>query len=130
MSRGAFAGPGQQRRQVERVPRRVSGVALAEQLDVAHGLVERAQAERREQATHLLGDEEQIGLHHLRRPGELGAQLGALRRDPDRARVEVTRAHHQAALGQQERGAERELVRAEQRRDDDVAARLEAAVDA
>ena len=49
---------------------------------------------------------------------------------PDRAGVEVARAHHQAALGEQQRRAERELVGAEQRRDDDVAAGLEAAVDA
>ena len=42
----------------------------------------------------------------------------------------MARAHHQAALGEQQRGAERVLVGAEQRRDDDVAAGLEAAVDA
>ena len=42
----------------------------------------------------------------------------------------MARAHHQAALGEQQRRAERVLVGAEQRRDDDVAAGLEAAVDA
>ena len=66
----------------------------------------------------------------LGRAGELRPQLGPLARDPDRAGVEVARAHHQAALGEQQRGAERVLVRAEQRRDDDVAPGLEAAVDA
>ena len=52
-----------------------------------------------------------------------------MRRDADRARVEVARAHHQAALRDQQRRPERDLVRAEQRRDDDVAAGLDAAVD-
>ena len=42
----------------------------------------------------------------------------------------MARAHHQAALGEEERGPERELVRAEQRRHDDVAPGLEAAVHA
>ena len=42
----------------------------------------------------------------------------------------MTRAHHEAALGEQQRGAERVLVGSEQRRDDDVSTGLEAAVDA
>jgi hypothetical protein len=79
---------------------------------------------------NLERDEAEVRLDHLRRPGELLAQLGPLARDPHRARVQVARAHHQAALGEQQRRAERELVRAEQRGDDDVAPGLEAAVDA
>ena len=120
----------EERGEVERVGGRVAGAALPEQVDPADGLVERPQAEPREVLAHVERDEPQVRLHHLGRARELRAQLGALAGDPDRARVEVARAHHQAALGEEERGAERELVRAEQRRDDDVAAGLEAAVDA
>ena len=42
----------------------------------------------------------------------------------------MARAHEQAALREQQRRPERDLVRAEQRGDDDVAAGLDAAVDA
>ena len=42
----------------------------------------------------------------------------------------MARPHHQAPLGEQQRSAERVLVGSEQRRDDDVSTRLEAAVDA
>ena len=52
-----------------------------------------------------------------------GAQLRPLRRDPDRAGVEVARPHHQAALCDQQRRAERDLIGTEQRSDDDVTAR-------
>src|SRR5207237_10054142 len=50
-------------------------------------------------------------------------------RGPDGTRVDVARAQHQATLGQEQRGAEADLVGAEQRGDDDVASRLDAAVD-
>ena len=62
-------------------------------------------------------------------PRELLAQLRVLRRDADRARVEVADAHHDAAAHDERRGGEAELLGAEQRRDDDVAARLQLAVD-
>ena len=61
-------------------------------------------------------------------PGEALPQLGILRRDPDRARVEMAGAHHHAARGDQRRGREAHLVGAEQRGDDDVAAGLQLAV--
>ena len=56
-------------------------------------------------------------------------ELRPLARDHG-AGVEVARAHHQAAFGEEERGPERELVRAEQRCHDDVPPGLEPAVDA
>ena len=62
-------------------------------------------------------------------PGEPLAQLGVLRRDADRARVEVADAHHDAAAHDQRRRREAELLGAEQRGDDDVAAGLQLAVD-
>ena len=62
-------------------------------------------------------------------PGEALAQLGVLRGDADRARVEVADPHHHAARHHQRRGGEAELLGAEQRADDDVAAGLQLAVD-
>src|SRR3712207_7699563 len=55
----------------------------------------------------------------------LRAQLGALCRDADRARIAVARAHHDAALGQEGSGAEAVLVGPEQRRDQDIASGLD-----
>ena len=57
------------------------------------------------------------------------AQHRVLRRDADRAGVEMALAHHDAAGGDQRRGGEAELVGAEQRADHDVAAGADAAVD-
>jgi hypothetical protein len=55
-------------------------------------------------------------------PVEALAQHRVLRRDADRAGVEMALAHHDAARRDQRRGGEAELVGAEQRADDDVAA--------
>ena len=60
--------------------------------------------------------------------GELLAQLRVLRGDADRAGVQVADAHHDAAERDQRRGGEAELLGAEQRGDDHVAAGLELAV--
>ena len=60
--------------------------------------------------------------------GELLAQPRVLRGDADRAGVQVADAHHDAAERDQRRGGEAELLGAEQRGDDDVAAGLELAV--
>mmetsp|Transcript_20954 Transcript_20954/g.80705 ORF Transcript_20954/g.80705 Transcript_20954/m.80705 type:complete len:801 (-) Transcript_20954:283-2685(-) len=60
--------------------------------------------------------------------GELLAQHRVLSCHAHRAGVEVALAHHDAALGHQRRGGEAELVRAQQRADDDVAAGLHLAV--
>ena len=62
-------------------------------------------------------------------PVNLLAQLGVLRGDADRARVEVALAHHDAARRDERRGGEAELLGAEQRGEDDVAPGLELAVD-
>ena len=129
-ARGPFGAPADERRQVEAVDRHVARATLREALHAPDGVVERAQAERREQAPHLLGDEEEVRLHHLGRPAELLPQLRPLGRDPDGAAVEVARAHHETALREQERRPERVLVGTEQRGDDDVAPGLEAAVGA
>ena len=60
---------------------------------------------------------------------EAGPQLGVLGRDADRTGVEVADPHQDAARHHERRGGEAELLGPEQRRDDDVAAGLELAVD-
>ena len=61
--------------------------------------------------------------------GEALAQYRVLRRDADRASVEMALAHHDAAGGDQWRGRETELVGAEHCPDHDIAAGPEPAVD-
>ena len=92
-------------------------------------LLDRAQPERGEVLAHLLGDELEEVLDELGLAGEALAQLGVLGRDADRAGVEVADAHHHAARDDERGGREPELLGAEQRRDDDVAAGLQLAVD-
>ena len=115
---------GDQRRQVERL-----AAALAQQVGAADGLVERAQAERREDLAQLLGDVQEVRDDLLGRAREAPAQLGILRGDAHRAGVEVADAHHDAARRDQRCGREGELLGAEQRRDEHVASRAERAVD-
>ena len=90
----------------------------------ADQVVVAAHAEPRHQLARLLGDEEQVVDDVLRRALEALAQLRILRRDADRAGVQVAGAHHDAARGDQRGGREADLVGAEQRGDDDVASRL------
>ena len=88
----------------------------------------RAHAEAAHQLAHLVGDVEEEVDDVLGLALEALAQLGVLRGDPDRARVQVAGAHHDAARRDQRGGREAHLVRAQQRGDDDVAARLDLAV--
>ena len=87
-----------------------------------------AEAERGEVLAHLLGDVLEERLDELGLAAEPLAQLGVLRRDADRAGVEVADPHHDAAGDDERRGGEAELLGAEQRGDDDVPAGLELAV--
>ena len=98
--------------------------AGVEQVDAADGLVDRAQAQGGEELAHLLGDELEEGHDVLGLAGEPLAQLGVLGGHAHRAGVQVAHAHHDAALDHQRGGGEAELLGAEQRRDDDVAAGL------
>ena len=91
--------------------------------------LERAEAQLRHDLAQLLGDEEEVVDDVLGLAGEALAQHRVLRRDADRAGVEMALAHHDAAGGDQRRGGEAELVGAEQRADRDVAAGAQAAVD-
>ncbi len=89
----------------------------------------RAIAELGHQLAHFLGDEEEEVDDVLGLADEALAQHRVLRRDADRAGVEMALAHHDAAGRDQRRGREAELVGAEQRADHDVAAGAHAAVD-
>ncbi len=99
-----------------------------EQVGAADQIVEAADAELRHQLARFLGDEEEVVDDVLGLAGEFLAQHRILRRDADRAGVQVALAHHDAARCDERRGGEAEFVRAEQRADDDVAAGLHLAV--
>ena len=99
-----------------------------ERVEAADHLVDRAEAELGHQLAGLLGDHEQVVHHVLRLAAEHLPQVGVLRGDADRARVEVALPHHDAAERDQRRGAEAELLGAQQRGDHHVAAGLQAAV--
>ncbi len=90
---------------------------------------QRPEAELRHDLAHFLGDEVEEVDDVFGLTGELLAQLGVLGGDAHRARVEVADAHHHAAHDDEGRGGEPELLGAEQRADDDVAAGLHLAVD-
>ncbi len=105
------------------------GAILVEDFGLADHLVERAEAQRGHHLAHFLGDEEEVVDDVLGLAGEARAQDRVLGRDADRAGVEMALAHHDAAGRDQRRGGEAELVRAQQRADDDVAAGAQAAVD-
>ena len=103
--------------------------ALVEHLHLADHFVERAIAHLGHQFAHFLGDEEEEIDDVLGLADEALAQHRVLRRDADRTGVEMALAHHDAARRDQRRRGEAELVGAEQRADDDVAAGAHAAVD-
>ncbi len=86
-------------------------------------------AELGHQLAHFLGDEEEEVDDVLGLALEALAQHRVLRRNTDRAGVEVTLAHHDAAGRDQRCGGKAELVGAEQRADHDVAAGADAAID-
>ena len=111
-----------------RLPMR-DALARVEKIAAPDQLVEATNAQLRHQLAHFLGDEEEKVDDVLGLSAEPLAQLRVLRRDADRARVQMTLAHHDAAGDDQRRRREAELVGAEHRADDDVAAGLHLAVD-
>ena len=102
---------------------------LVEHLHLPDHLIELAEAHRRHQFAHFLGDEEEEVDDVLRLALEALAQHRVLRRNADRAGVEMALAHHDAARRDQRRGGEAEFVGAEQRADNDVATGADAAID-
>ncbi|GBD45728.1 hypothetical protein HRbin41_00543 [bacterium HR41] len=123
-------GHREQRAQVEpaRLPVVDSGIGL-EQLGAADQLRHRANPERGHDPPRLLSDEPQVVDDVLGLAGEPFAQHRVLGRHPDGTGVEVADAHHHAAERDQRRGRETELVSAENRGHDDIAAGAHLAVD-
>ena len=104
-------------------------LAAIEHLHLPDHLIEGAEAELGHQLADFLGDEEEIVDDVLGLALESLAQHRVLRRDADRAGVEVALAHHDAAGGNQRRGGKAELIGAEQGAHHHVAAGADAAVD-
>ena len=129
-SSSANSGPTRIGREVEAVGLPVLDRAVdVQQLAVPDRLLEAAEAELGEVLAHLLGEELEEVDDELGLAGEPCAQLGVLGRDAHRAGVEVADAHQDAARHDERRRREAELLGAEQRADDDVAAGLHLAVD-
>mmetsp|Transcript_19513 Transcript_19513/g.65512 ORF Transcript_19513/g.65512 Transcript_19513/m.65512 type:complete len:933 (-) Transcript_19513:1998-4796(-) len=103
---------------------RVDGEALG----AANHLGEGAVPEARHVAPDLLGHHPEEVDHVLGLPGELLAELRVLGGDAHGARVEVALAHHNAPERDKRRRGKAELLGAQERRHDHVAARLELAV--
>ncbi len=104
-------------------------LAPVEHLHLPDHFVEGAIAQYGHQLAHLLGDEEEIVDHVLGRAVEALAQHGILSGHANRAGIEVTYPHHDAASCDQGRRREAEFIGAEQRADHDIAARAHASVD-
>ena len=85
-------------------------------------------AQARHDFANFFGEEEEVVDDVLRLARELGAQGRVLGGDPDRASIQMTLAHHDAAQRDERRGGEAELFGAEQRRNGDIAAGLQLAV--
>ena len=99
-----------------------------ERVGAADHFVDRAETELRHDFAHFLRDEVHEVHDVLGIAGEVLAQLRVLRRDADRAGVQMADAHHDAAERDERRGGETEFLRAEQRGDDHVAPGLQLAV--
>mmetsp|Transcript_5396 Transcript_5396/g.10834 ORF Transcript_5396/g.10834 Transcript_5396/m.10834 type:complete len:683 (+) Transcript_5396:2645-4693(+) len=107
------------------VPQRL---VVLQKVRAAHHLVHRAHAKHRHPLPDLLPDHPQEIHHMVRHPLELLAQLGVLRRDPDRAHVEVALAHHDAPKRDQRRRREPCLLSSEQEGHHHIAPRLDLTV--
>src|SRR3954447_27017933 len=92
---------------------------------MSDGLVEGAETERSEQLAYLFRDELEEVDDELRLAVEAFAQLRVLRRNTNRAGVEMADPHHDAARDDERRSGETELLRTEQRSDHHVAAGLQ-----
>ena len=109
--------------------RMIDALALFQLVGAADHLVEAAEAELRHVFPHLFGEEHEEGDDIVGRAVKAAAQFRILRRDADRAGVEMAFAHHDAARGDERGGGDAEFVGAQQRADHDFAARADAAID-
>ncbi len=126
LCRGGCRGRGENRREVESLglPMGESATRIDE-VDSADRLVEAAETELSEELSDLLGDELEERHNELRPACEPRTKQRILGGDADRAGVEMADAHHDASRDDERRGREPELLRAEQRGDDDVPPRLQ-----
>src|SRR5579859_585552 len=132
-ARGVSIARREQRRKVQvrrerYLVARIGGYTWREEDSATNDVVHSPCAERGENAPSFLRDGQQECRDMLRLAGKTLAQILALRGDASRARIEMTLAGHVAAERNQRCRPEAELVRAKQRRNDDIAARLQAAV--
>ncbi len=104
------------------------GLRLLDEIHAADQVIQLRRTEARHDFAHVLGDKEEEVDHMLRHALEALAQHGILRRDADRAGVQMALAHHDASGRDQRRGGEAELVGTQQRADDDIAACAETAI--
>ena len=101
-SRSTVAGNDDQVGEVDQLALVALGLGrLGEQLDPADRVRDPGDPEPREVGADVLGDQAEVVDDVLGATGEARPQLGVLGRDPDRARVQVTDAHHDAAGGDQ-----------------------------
>ena len=91
-------------------------------------LVDASEAELRHPFPDFLGDHLEVVHDVLRFAGELLAKHGILRRDANRAGIQMADAHHDAAGDDQRRRCKAKLFAAKQGGNDDVAAGLQLAV--
>ena len=96
-------------------------LARIKQIGTADQIIKFANADLCHQFTHFLGNEEEKVDDMLRLAGKAFAQYRVLCGDTDRAGIEMTLAHHDAALNHQRRGGKSELIGAQQRADEHIA---------
>ena len=107
----------------------VDGLAEVQAIHPPNHLVHRPEAERRHVLADFLRDEAEEVHDVFGLAVEVLPQFRVLRRDADRARIEMADAHHHAPFDHERGGGEAEFLGAHQCGDDDVAAGLHLAVD-
>ncbi|GKT49344.1 uncharacterized protein ColSpa_09525 [Colletotrichum spaethianum] len=103
-------------------------IADPEDFDVANHLVDGAETKLGHDGTELVGDVVEEVDNVLGSTGELLAKLGVLGGDTNRARVQVTLAHEDAAHGDERSGSEAPFLSTEQASHGDVTTSAELAV--
>ena len=96
-----------------------------EQIDPANHLVQRAEAQLGHQLAQFLGDKAEEVDHVLGLAGELRPQLGILRGDAHRARIQVADPHHDASGSDQRGAGDAKFLGTQQRGDCHIATRLQ-----
>src|SRR5438876_7758475 len=106
----------------------VNRLAHVELVAAANHFVNGLEAQLSHQFANLLSNHAEVVDDVFGFACEFLPEDGILRRYADRARIEMADAHHNASRNDQRRSRESKLLRAEQRRNDDIAAGLQLAV--